>query len=346
MDVLTHVSSGMARAYPATYYLLVRHLSTLWGTGFELLDSAPIYARIQPLRRAWNLSFGRPFAEWLRSQAFDVVVATHFLPADLVGSCRRAGWLTSRLAVVITDLHPHQFWLAPEADAFVVASEETAAVCEHRNVPRERLHVLGIPTGRAFHLPVDRATVLRTFGLDPARQTILVTSGGTTVGPFEAVVEALGQLESRLPGRLQLLVVCGENAAAARRLQRRAHQVPMPMRVFGFTDRMADLMGVSDLVVAKAGGLTISEALTKGLPLVLYHAIPGQERFNAEFLERHGAGVLAPQPRGAAAAAARYFQEPARFDTVRQAAKALSRPTAAQDILSQVILPLARHAKA
>ena len=343
-DLLAHVPGRLAHAYPWTYYFLVRHLPSLWGTCFELLDAHPIYTVIQPLRRIWNLTLGQTFVRWLRAESFDVVVATHFLPADLFAAGKQAGWLKAKSVVVITDLHPHRFWVAPANDAFVVATAYTEAVCEKRGIPRSRLRVLGIPTARGFHLPVDREQILRRCGLDPRRRTILVTSGGTTVGPFEAVVESLARLEESLPGRAQLVVVCGENSTVARRLGRRLHGGRMPATVFGFVENMPELMGASDLVIAKAGGLTVMEALSEGLPLILYHAIPGQERSNAQYVARHGAALIARNPREAAAAARRFLDDPAHFAALREAAKEISRPHAAEAIATQVIGPLLTEA--
>ena len=343
-DLLAHVPGLLRRAYPWSYYLLVRYLSLFWGGCFALLDTSAVYALVRPIRRAWNLLLAQGFIRWLRAQPPDLVVATHFLPADVCGSGKQAGWLQAPLAVVITDLHPHRFWLAPEADAVVVATPETALTCERRGIPPNRVHVLGIPIAGAFHAPVDRASLHQRLGLAPHRQTIVVTSGGTTVGPFEAVVRALMDVERTRPGRLQLLVVCGENTRAAERLHRLAQACAMPVQVFGFVDNMPELMGASDLVVAKAGGLTVMEALGRGLPLVLYHAIPGQEGFNAQYVVRHGAAVIARTPRDVVRVVERYFDDPQGATRMREAAVALSRPNAAEAIVSHVIGPLLAHA--
>ena len=319
-------------------------MSWVWKCSYALLDWDPVYHLIQPLRRAWNLAITRRFVELLWDRPPDLVVATHFLPADVCGAGRTAGWLPAPLVVVVTDLYPHWFWTARAADAFVVATERSGAVLEKRGIPRDRIHVLGIPIGQEFRRPADRAALHARFQLRPERRTVLVTSGGTTVGHFEQVVQALAALETELPGRLQLLVVCGQDARAKARLETFAERCPMPLRVFGFVSYMADLMAASDLVVAKAGGLTVSEALACGLPLVLYHVIPGQERQNAQHVAEHGAGVIAPNAGEVASAVRRCLEQPAHFTAMQQAASALSRPDAAGAIVSDVIAPLLQAA--
>ena len=160
------------------------------------------------------------------------------------------------------------------------------------------------------------------------------------MGQFGRVVEALGSLEGALPGRLQLLVVCGTDERTRQRLQERSRATPMPMRVFGFVEQMAELMAASELLVAKAGGLTVSEALSRGIPLVLYHVIPGQEQMNARYASQHGAAVIAHRPSDVAQTVRRLIEHPDQLVAMRKAARALGHPEAAEAIVSRVITPL------
>jgi processive 1,2-diacylglycerol beta-glucosyltransferase len=340
VDVLTDAPGRFHAWYAWSYLFLVRYASWVWRVSYHLLDWTPGYRLVQPVRRRWNLWIGRRFVQLLKDAQPDVVLATHFLPADLGSAGRAAGWLTSPLVVVITDLHPHRFWIARHADATVVGTADGAAVLEGRGIPRERIHVLGIPVGQAFGVDVDATATRARLGLDAKRRTVLVTSGGTTVGQFESVVRALRALEASWPGRAQLLVVCGEDEALRRRLEQGSGDQAMPMRVFGFVDHMAQLMAASDLVVAKAGGLTISEALARRLPLVLYHVIPGQEWRNADYVVRHGAAIMARRPAEVARRVRALFETPERLALMREAAASLGRPRAAEEIVEQVVKPL------
>lgn len=338
--MLTDAPGWFRRGYEWTYLFLVRHASWVWKWSYRTLDHQAVYRWLHPLRRAWNLLIVRRFVARLRAAQPTVVVVTHFLPADICSAGKAAGWLRSRLVVVVTDYHPHWFWISSQPEIIVASVPESAAQLQRRGIAMSRIRVVGIPVGRAFAQPADRAALQRRFSLQEERLTVLVTSGGTTVGQFERVVEALRQLESGLPGRLQLLVVCGQDQAARRRLERVAQTSPMPLRVFGFIDYMADLMAASDVVVSKAGGLTVSESLARGKPLVLYHVIPGQERLNAEYVARHGAAVIAHRPAEVAQAVRRFAEDAAYAQAMHRAAQSLSRPWAAEEIVSQAIEPL------
>jgi len=270
---------------------------------------------------------------WVVAERPDVVVTTHFFPADVVGALRRSGRLSSRFLIAITDLFPHRMWVAPEADVVAVGSEMTRQVCGQRGIPSERLRVTGIPVGSRFGQPVERTTVYQRLGLDPSRRTLLITSGGMGYGPIEGIVTGLVASEMAAE-RLQILVVCGNNHTLAARLERRCHEAPVPVRIFGFVETMPELMQASDLLVTKAGGLTIMEALTVGLPMVLCGIIPGQESLNAEYVVSQGAAVSAPHPRDAVARALQLVEHPEQLEAMRQKAKRLSRPHAADDIVA------------
>ncbi|MBI4343598.1 MAG: glycosyltransferase [Candidatus Omnitrophica bacterium] len=340
LDALHDTPAWFDRGYGWAYLFLVRHCAWLWRITYACSDWGPLYQIIQPLRHAWNLCVTRRFARRLREAPPDLIITAHFLPADVCGAWRRAGWLRVPLVVVVTDLYAHRFWLSQGADLTVVATEETRRLCEARGVPRERLRVIGIPIAAAFHAPLDREAVAQREGLTPGRMTVLIGSGGTTVGHFERVVEGLLALEAALPGRLQLLVVCGQDEAARQRLAARALMSAMPMRVFGFVETMAELMGVADLMVSKAGGLMVMEALARGVPLVLYHVIPGQERLNARAVQEAGAGCIAHGAGDAARWVRRLLEEPDRLVAMRQACRRLACPDAAPRIVREAVEPL------
>lgn len=335
-DCLALTPAWWRSGYPAFYEWMVRHAPGLWASGYWLLDqvwAAPVW---RPIRRAWNRLIGSRFLRALRANPPDVVIATHFFPAELLASERRAGRLSSRLIVVVTDWFPHHLWLAPGADLVVAGSEVTADWCRRRGVPADRIAVLGIPVAEAFGRLGDREALRRELGLDPARRTVLVASGGMGVGPLEQIVRSLCEPGAAWGGRLQLLVVCGHNERLRQHLQAVALSVAVPMQVFGFVDTMPQLMQASDLMVSKAGGLAVAEASTVGLPLVLCGVIPGQEQFNAEVVVREGAAVLTTRAEDAVAQVVALLNHPARLELMRTCARRLGRPQAAQDIVERL----------
>ena len=339
LDLLAWVPAWLRWAYPKVYQCLVGFLPTLWAVGYYALDHPWVFRVVQRCRGLWNRTVTRRLIRWVGQWQPDVVIATHFFPAEVFGYERQTGRLSARVIVVITDLFPHRLWLTAGADAIVVGSDKAKQLCQVRGIDAQRLHVLGIPIGSQFCVPQDRAALARQWTLDPGRRTVLIVSGGMGLGPVAELVHRLVGAERARPGLLQLLVVCGENARLARRLRIRYAASGMPVRVFEFVQMMPQLMAASDLLVTKAGGLTVMEALAMGLPMVLCGVIPGQERFNAEYIVQHGAALLTSGAEAAVAATLRLAAGPQALEAMRARAIAVAQPRAAQDIVSRLVSP-------
>jgi len=340
LDLLGFTPSWLRFGYPASYEWLIRHAAGSWALGFHGLDQPAVFDTIRPWRRRWNLAMARRFIESLRQQPPAVIVTTHFFPADVCAALRETGVVPSRLVVVVTDLFPHRFWLNAHADAIVVGSELTRSLCIERGMPADRLHALGIPVDPRFVPSRDRAAGRTALGLDPSRRTILLAGGGMGVGPIREVALALRRSPHELIRRAQVVVVCGDNAALTDELRAAAQDAPMPIHVFGFVETMPQLMQASDVLVTKAGGLTVTEALAVGLPMVLCGNIPGQEQANAQFLLEQGAALNAANPQHAVGILERLLEQPMEMIQLSERAHAASRPEAAKAIARDVILPM------
>lgn len=154
--------------------------------------------------------------------------------------------------------------------------------------------------------------------------------------------EIVQALLGRLP-QSQILAVCGSNEDHLKILRDR-HKGDQRVKVYGAIEAQVikELMCASDLLVGKAGGLTIAEATALGLPLVVYEAIPGQEERNADYLVRHGAGVKAESLEELPEVVAGLL--PGDLEALRRGARTLGRPDAAERALDVVrrLVPAAR----
>jgi processive 1,2-diacylglycerol beta-glucosyltransferase len=154
-----------------------------------------------------------------------------------------------------------------------------------RGAVAENVVATGIPIAAKFSARVDPRAVRKALGLRDDLPVLLVLSGGFGMGP---VGKILGELD-KVSRTFQTVVVCGRNEKLRRELaaQDRRH----PTRVLGFASNMHELMAVADLIITKPGGLTSSEALALGKPLLILDPIPGQEAANSDFLLERGAAA-------------------------------------------------------
>jgi 1,2-diacylglycerol 3-beta-galactosyltransferase len=150
-----------------------------------------------------------------------------------------------------------------------------------------RVHVTGIPVNPAIARTERPPREVRaSLGMDPDRLTVLAV-GSRRV---EHLKEAL-HVVNHFGYPLQLIAVTGKDAEMYADLQ--SIEWHIPAHVYEFSTNMTDLMQASDILICKAGGLIVTEALACGLPLILVDVIPGQETGNASFVVDQGAGDLA-----------------------------------------------------
>jgi processive 1,2-diacylglycerol beta-glucosyltransferase len=211
-------------------------------------------------------------------------------------TARRKGLLACPLAGVVTDYGTHAVWAEKGVDALCVPGAGALRDAIAHGFPVDRLHATGIPVRRAFEAI---APLAEPAPGEPLR--VLVTSGGFGVGPIRAIVRSFAD-----HGETELTVVCGRAEGLVRRVTRMAARAGVHARVLGFERDMPARMAEAHVIVGKAGGLTVSEAMTAGRPMILAGAVPGNEGINARLVVRAGAGVMAhPADVGSVASAMR-----------------------------------------
>ena len=280
-EVLRLTNPLFKRLYADLYLELVTRQPEVLGWMYNALDKP---WRFQKRRLALDRLNTGPLKRLLRGHPPRLAICTHFLPAEILLHLRRKDGLRIPLGVVVTDLDAHALWLYRDVDWYFVAREETRAHLARLGIPAETIHVTGIPVHPAFAAPRPQRAARIALGLDPDLTTILVVAGGFGVGPVEAIVrEACG-----VRGPVQVVAICGKNARLEKRLRELPPDEGAPLHVVGFTREMSEWMAAADLFVGKAGGLSSSEALARGLVLVIVNPIPGQEERNADHYLEEG----------------------------------------------------------
>ncbi len=266
----------------------------------------------------------------------DVMICTHPFPCGAAAYLKRTHRLSVPLIGVITDFALHRLWCYHETDMYFVATPELKQALSLQGINQSRIHATGIPVGPKFSHPpaaAEQAVLRQALGFaDRHHPVVLIMGGGLGMGDLEQAVLAI----DALPLPLNLVVVAGRNAALRRSLLAKAHDLVHPGKVLGYTQHIPELMAAADLLITKPGALTLSEALSMRLPMLLYHAIPGQEEENAAFLTQKGAALWAHDNRALAGTVYQLFTSPDQLRYLREMAAMLARPAAAQTIASTI----------
>jgi processive 1,2-diacylglycerol beta-glucosyltransferase len=305
------------------YIQLLKMAPQVWD---YLYDNPYVEKATRDLREVLSLFNTRRIAKVLLKHRPHCLVCTQAVPVGLLSAMKERGLIKAPLVGIITDFGVHKYWISSQVDLYLVPSSEVRRRMVRLGVPEERIRVTGIPVDSHFAGRGDRRAERVALGLAPYRPTILIMGGNYGLGPLDEAVHAL----RRLPLGIQLLVVCGNNRALLRKMNRRFGS-DRHVRVVGITRSVHRLMDAADLLVSKPGGLTTSEALAKGLPMVMIEPIPGQEERNAQYLLRHGAAESAETLDDLVSVVGHLLKDRTRLERLKENGGILARPWAARD---------------
>jgi len=256
-----------------------------YGAGYHATNKRN--GALEPLRLTIDRVLFANVRKCVREKNPRAIASTHHLPLVVLGRERRKNRLHVPVVGVVTDYAAHACWAERGVDRFCVPSLRAESDLVRHGISAHRIHTTGIPIRAAFE---KIARVRAPLKNEPLR--VLVTSGGFGVGPMERIVRSF------LGKNVELTVVCG----AAKNVEARMRSIGNA-RVIGFEPDMAPRVAEAHVIVGKAGGLTVSEAMRAGRPMILVGAVPGQEKFNESFVVGGGAGLACDADRAGDCAA-------------------------------------------
>ncbi|MEN9933604.1 MAG: hypothetical protein RLZZ387_183 [Chloroflexota bacterium] len=314
-------ASSLLRLYEQIYLDEMQHVPALYHLTYALTDISGV---TQVLAGSVYQMLHTAVRHVLREHPADVVVSVFPLLSQIVAAILRNEERRPGLMSVVTDLGSvHGTWFSRHDDICAVPSALGRRKAIRCGLAPERVVTTGMPVHPEFGEPrADIATLRRDLGWRQDLPTMLLIGGGAGVGQIASLAESLDN--AGLP--LQLAVVAGTNTALAD--QMRARQWSIPTHIYGFIP-LADLMHATDIVATKAGGLTVSEALAAGKPLLIHGVPPGQEEGNLRYVRASGAGLWAPDPSSLVKHARRWLQRPEELRQVTAAAAKAGHPDAA-----------------
>ena len=333
VDVMDMVPKLFRKMYAESYLDIVNRHPVLWEFLYAKTDRVDHDSRLKKLRVAIERLNTKKLNKTLDELNPDTIICTHFLPAELFSRMIGRGDTDLDCWVQVTDFDVHSLWIHHHMTGYFAANPEVMWRMADRGIERERITVSGIPIMPAFSQPLSREECAQELGLDPEKLTLLMMSGGEGVGRLDVLAERVLGLE----GDFQVVALAGKNQRMLEELNRVAEAHPGRLFPQGFTRTVERVMAACDVAVSKPGGLTTSECLAMGLPMVVISPIPGQEERNADYLLESGAGMKACDAAALAYRVDHLIRHPEKISTMRKQALAIATPGAANTVLDKVI---------
>lgn len=219
----------------------------------------------------------------------DVIVCTHPIPSNIISRIKRLGHDIGNnvpLCTVITDYDAHGTWISEEVNCYLVSTPQVKQILLDRGVDQSKVRITGIPVHPNFWERHSKEEIRDQFGLNNL-PTVLVMGGGWGFMKDEAVNSLLASYSDKV----QIIFCFGNNEKSLEKMKRDPKYIHRNIHLLGFTKEIDKLMEVSDLLVTKPGGMTCTEGLAKGIPMLFHKPLPGQEEENSHYFASQGWGT-------------------------------------------------------
>ncbi len=288
MDCVAFGGAWFSRAISGSYVKLVQHYPDGFGKIYRFSEAISTPRRKSPVYMM-NSTYAFRMAKEIAEYGADMIICTHMFGGHSVTHLRRHGHYKGYFAMVMTDYTLSPFMEDIQPDVLCVSHRAMMRECREKGLPEGILMPFGIPVSLACKPCENRAEAKRKVGISPETPHVLLVGGSMGAGNLPGVVT---KLLPSLPAGARLTLVCGSNVQAKAQVEKMLGHEPR-VRVLGRVSPLYDLMASADVLITKSGGLTTTEAMTIGTPMVIVHPIRGCETANAAFFERTGLALYA-----------------------------------------------------
>ncbi len=225
----------------------------------------------------------------------DLTISTHFFGGNIVSYYNKIGLTNSRIMTVITDYVSHSYWRKDHEsqDAFIVANEIMKNEMMKKGIDGKKIYPFGLPFDRRKMENLEsREKILFKYNIDPTKKTYLFFGGGA-MGSMGSLDYLKALIWQELP--INIIFISGKN----QKLEEKARRYVMKrkatnVKVLGFTKDVYNLLSISDVVISKPGGATLTECIDMRVPLILIPGNGGPEKYNARYIckKKYGCKVF------------------------------------------------------
>ena len=331
VDCMHYVNKFFDKVTTTAYSEMAKKIPQTWGKVYWHAQSGPI-AQISTTS---NKLLSKKLNTLLKNFNPELIISTHPFASTMCAYLKKQGKLNAKIATVLTDYAPHDQWIVfnEYVDYYFVSHEGMKIQLHEKGIPKEKIYATGIPLSNKFLLKYDKSQILQSFGLSPNKKTVLFFGGGEfglgktqTFNIFKSFVEC--------PENIQIVAISGKNQKMKESFENLVTDLGKQdsVKILEFTDKVPQLMSISDLVVTKPGGLTTTESLASGLPIVVINPIPGQEEENAAYLEKNKVAIWIKKGDNIKKILNELFYNPDKMQEMKIRARLISKKNSTKDI--------------
>lgn len=331
-DLIEFVNQPLKLVYRDFYLFVTKNAPLVWGYLYKTSNS-PIVRETFHATSHMQAILASNLAHYIKIFKPDAIVCTHFVCAEVTESILKKYNLEIPISIVITDYQIHHLWIVNGVEHYFVATDAMKKDLVAAGIDANCITVSGIPISPAVTSTQRTLHLYSHFNLKQERPVVLALSGGFGLQDISSIIESLST--SKLS--LQICAVAGSNTNLKEKLKVLRIPSHINLHVYSFIPAIHELYALADVVISKAGGLTVSECIARELPLIITKPLPGQEAANAKFLHAHKAALQIKESYEALNKTHRILTNSALRNELIKNMRKIARPFAAHAILEYIL---------
>ena len=331
IDVLDFYFNILKKGLPGAFVYINSKIPFLYG---EIYKYSNHQLRYKFLNYTAEVFFKKSqFIKFIKEFNPDFIISTNPLPMQLISRTKEKNIIDTLSANVCTDFGFHSFWYNLDVNYYFVANNIVKNFLISHSVKEQLIEITGIPIGQKFNQKLDRPKILKSLGFYDSRPIILIVGGKITHDDLFKILKGIKNKKEDV----QFIIVAGRDDKLKKQLEQSKIKNNFNARIFGFINNLEEYMEVSDLILTKAGGLTMSECLAKGLPMVINDIIPVQEEDNLNYVIAHNAGIDARSIKKSIDSILELSSDPTKLQKMKENCKKIAKPDAPRDLVDFVV---------
>ncbi len=331
IDCMKYINKPIEKITTTAYNEMAKKAPWAWGKIYSDSQKGPL----AHITTRSNQVFAIKLLRLLREKNPDLIISTHPFGSQMCSYLKRKGKITSKIATILTDFAPHDQWLVGSdyTDYFFVAHNKMKEYLISKNIPENKIFATGIPISNKFLETFNTSKILNSLGFKENLKTILFFAGGKFGLGKSRTLEIFNTLVNDF-NNIQVIAISGKNKKMYEdfnQIVKAANKTDF-IRVFEFVNNVPELMAISDIVITKPGGLTTTESLVSGLPMIIINPIPGQEEENAQFLEHSNIGIWLKKQMNITETISNFISNDAKLKQMKENTKKISNRNSTKDI--------------
>lgn len=331
VDCVEYVNKSLNKITTKFYSDMAKNAQWIWKKVYYGAENGPVSKISTSAQKLMAIKLNKLLKEY----SPDLIISTHPFSSYMCALLKKKKKTNAKIATVLTDYAPHGQWLLNPAfvDYFFVAHDGMKENLLKRGIKEPQIKVTGIPLSNRFLANYNKEKVLSEFGLEYGKKTILFFAGGEQGFGKDKIFKMLKSIINNFPA-LQIIAIAGKNKKIKNNFDILVSQTHSNeyVKVLEYTNKVPELMSVSDLVITKPGGLTTTESLASGLPIIVINPIPGQEEENAEFLEEKGVAIWIKKHDNIEEELYKILNSPKKLQSMKTNARLLAKKNSTKDI--------------